>query len=68
MFGSRRSLELTVKPTDPSLVPQAMDEARVALRIARKLQPRDKDNFGLVTSDTLHGSLDELLARAPSRC
>ena len=52
LFGSRRSLELTVKPTDPSLVPQAMDEARVALRIARKLKPGDRDNFGLVTSDT----------------
>jgi putative ABC transport system permease protein len=52
LFGSRRSLELTVKPTDPSLVPAAMDEARVALRIARKLKPSDRDNFGLVTSDT----------------
>jgi putative ABC transport system permease protein len=52
LFGSRRSLELTVKPTDPSLVPVAMDEARVALRIARKLKPADRDNFGIVTSDT----------------
>ncbi len=52
LFGSRRSLELTVKPTDPSMVPAAMDEARVALRIARKLGPADDDNFGLVTSDT----------------
>ncbi len=52
LFGSRRSLELTVKPTDPSLVPEAMDETRVALRIARKLKPGDRDNFGLITSDT----------------
>jgi len=52
LFGSRRSLELKVKPTDPSLVPAAMDEARVALRIARKLKPSDRDDFGLVTSDT----------------
>lgn len=52
LFGSRRSLELTVKPSDPSLVPAAMDEARVALRIARKLKPGEDDNFGLVTSDT----------------
>jgi len=29
-----------------------MDEARVALRIARKLKPSDRDDFGLVTSDT----------------
>ncbi len=52
LFGSRRSFEITVKPHDPSLVPQAMEEARVALRVARKLRPRDKDNFGIVTSDT----------------
>jgi putative ABC transport system permease protein len=52
MFGSRRSFEITVKPVDPSLVPQAMEEARIALRTSRKLRPRDKDNFGIVTSDT----------------
>ncbi len=52
MFGSRRSFEITVKPLDPSLVPQAMEEARVALRTSRKLRPRDTDNFGIVTSDT----------------
>ena len=52
MFGSRRSFEITVKPLDPSYVPQAMEEARVALRTSRKLRPRDKDNFGIVTSDT----------------
>ncbi len=30
-----------------------MDEARVAMRIQRGLRPRDTDNFGLFTSDTL---------------
>jgi putative ABC transport system permease protein len=34
------------------MVPQAMEEARVALRTSRRLSPRDKDNFGIVTSDT----------------
>jgi putative ABC transport system permease protein len=29
-----------------------MDEARLALRINRRLRPADRDNFGLVTSDT----------------
>ena len=53
LFGSRRSLEITVKPYDPLLVEQAMDEARVAMRIQRKLRPREADNFGLFTSDTL---------------
>jgi len=53
LFGTRRSLELTVKPDDPSQVAQAMDDARVAMRIQRRLRPRDVDNFGLYTSDTL---------------
>ena len=53
LFGTRRSLELTVKPSDPSLVNEAMDEARIAMRIQRRLRPRDDDNFGLYTSDTI---------------
>jgi putative ABC transport system permease protein len=55
LFGSRRSLELTVKPPDATLLTEAMDDARVAMRIERKLRPREEDNFGLYTSDTLMG-------------
>ncbi len=53
LFGSRRSLDITVKPPDPSELQASMDEARLAMRIHRRLRPRDKDNFGLFTSDTL---------------
>jgi putative ABC transport system permease protein len=53
MFGSRRSLDLTIKPSDPSLLNAAMDEARVALRMNRHLRPNQPDNFGMYTSDTL---------------
>jgi putative ABC transport system permease protein len=53
LFGTRRSLELTVKPTSPDVLQEAMDEARVAMRVQRRLRPRDADNFGLFTSDTL---------------
>jgi putative ABC transport system permease protein len=53
LFGSRRSLELTVKPADPLRIEVAMDEARTAMRIQRRLRPSEKDNFGLFTSDTL---------------
>ena len=52
MFGSRPSLSLTVLPADPSVVRGAMDDATVALRIARRLRPAEPDNFGIVTSDT----------------
>jgi putative ABC transport system permease protein len=53
MFGSRRSLDLTIKPDDPSQLSNAMDDARLALRIKRHLRPNQPDNFGLYTSDTL---------------
>jgi putative ABC transport system permease protein len=53
LFGSRRSLELTVKPADPSLLTAAMDDARMALRVKRHLRPKDEDNFGMLTSETL---------------
>jgi putative ABC transport system permease protein len=53
MFGTRRSLELTVKPTDPSRLQEAMEQARLAMRLQRGLKPKDPDNFGLFTSDTL---------------
>jgi putative ABC transport system permease protein len=53
LFGSRRSLEVTVKPVDPSQMTATMDETRVALRIKRHLRAKEEDNFGMVTSDTL---------------
>ena len=54
LFGSRRSLEITVKPAQPGPArAEAMDDARVALRVKRHLRPSDDDNFGMYTSDTL---------------
>ena len=52
IFGSRQSLQLTVTPTDPSVSKNAMDDATVAMRIQRRLRPTQKDNFGVVSSDT----------------
>jgi putative ABC transport system permease protein len=52
IFGSRRQLSVTVKPRDISQVQAAMDDATVALRMARRLKPKQPDNFGLFTSDT----------------
>jgi putative ABC transport system permease protein len=52
IFGPRPSLSITVKPRDISLISQAMDDAAVALRMSRRLAPRQRDNFGLFTSDT----------------
>ena len=53
MFGSRRPLNLTVKPRDLTRIPEAMDDATIALRSARGLKPKQPDNFGMFTSDTI---------------
>src|SRR5712691_1060941 len=50
IFGARQSLSLLVKPATPVLLPIAMDDATVALRVTRHLNPRDLDNFGIFTS------------------
>jgi putative ABC transport system permease protein len=52
LFGTQRSLQLNVTPTDPSVVQAAMDDAATAMRIERRLRPRDRDNFGVVSSET----------------
>jgi len=52
IFGARQSLQVTVKPEDPSLIDAAMDDATVALRIQRRLRPKEKNNFGMFTSET----------------
>ena len=55
IYGTRRSLNLQVKPRDPSLIDQAKDDAIVAMRVARRLKPKEPNNFGIFTSDTLLG-------------
>jgi putative ABC transport system permease protein len=53
LFGSRQSLTLTVKPRSPEIMEAAKEDAILALRVSRRLKPKDEDNFGLFTSDTL---------------
>ena len=55
LFGARPSLSLSVKPVTPALLPIAMDDATVALRVSRHLKAAQPNNFGLITSDTVLG-------------
>ena len=52
LFGARQRIQLTAKPADPRNTEKAMDAATVAMRIERRLKPNQKNNFGIVTSDT----------------
>src|SRR5476649_1376180 len=53
IFGSRRSLSLSVRPRDMSQIAPAIDDATVALRSARRLKPKQAENFGVFTADTI---------------
>jgi putative ABC transport system permease protein len=53
LFGSRRGISLMVKPTDLTHIEKAKEDATLALRAARRLKPKQDDNFGIFTSDTI---------------
>ena len=53
LFGARQSLQLMVKPVSTDRMPDAMDDAMVALRVSRHLKPSAPNNFGVLTSDTI---------------
>ena len=53
IFGARANIQLNVKPVSPDAVEAAMQDATVALRIERRLKPKQKDNFGMFTSDSI---------------
>ena len=55
LFGARQSLPLMVKPVSTDRMAEAMDDATVALRVARRLKPSAPNNFGIFTSDTILG-------------
>ncbi|MEP6782553.1 MAG: ABC transporter permease [Acidobacteriota bacterium] len=62
LFGARQSLQLMIKPRDPSLAAMAKDETRVALRVDRGLKPKAPDNFGIVASDSVLGIFQQATA------
>ena len=53
IFGARRQLTMSVKPRDLNQIGPAIEDATVALRIARRLKPSQPDNFAIFNSDTV---------------
>ena len=62
LFGSRRTLTLVARPHDPAQVDQAMDDATVALRIARRLRPSQRNNFGMFTTESVLDMFEQATA------
>jgi putative ABC transport system permease protein len=55
VFGARRQLSMSVKPRDLSQIDSVIDDATIAMRIARRLKPSQDDNFAIFNSDTVLG-------------
>ena len=60
IYGSRRSISISVSSTSPQTYADAIDEARTVLRVRRKLAPLEKDNFGIVTPSAVNELRDKI--------
>jgi putative ABC transport system permease protein len=60
IYGSRRSINLSVTSTSPATYDDAVEEARVVMRTRRKLSPSEKDNFGIITPSAINELRDKI--------
>jgi len=60
IYGSRRSISISVTSTSAAAYPDALDEARVIMRGRRKLAPAEADNFGIVTPSAINELRDKI--------
>jgi putative ABC transport system permease protein len=54
IYGNRRSIQLLVTSHSEAAYQDAIDEARVVIRTRRKLNPEEKDNFGVITPSAVN--------------
>jgi putative ABC transport system permease protein len=54
MWGTRSSLNISVKAADPALMEETMDQARAVLRSRHHLHPGEDDDFGIVSSEGIN--------------
>lgn len=62
-YGSlirQRSLYFVATAKSDDLFNDAVEESRFLMRVRRKLEPSEKDNFGIVTPDAITGLRDRL--------
>ncbi len=53
MYGARKSLSINIQARGAEFMERTREEARTLMRARRHLAPNDKDNFGIVASDSL---------------
>jgi putative ABC transport system permease protein len=59
-YGSRRSLSVSVTSSSQQTYQDAVDEARVVMRMRRRLAPNEKDNFGIITPSAINELRDKI--------
>lgn len=60
IYGSRRSIQLLISSTSEATYQDAVDEARVYMRIRRKLEPSEQDNFGIITPSAVNNLREQI--------
>lgn len=55
LHGRNKSLSINIQARGADWMAQTREEARVLMRARRHLGPKEKDNFGIVASDSLMG-------------
>lgn len=58
-FGKQRSLNIMIKAKTPEVYDQCMEEARMALRTVRKVDPGKDDDFEIFSNDSLISTFNE---------
>jgi putative ABC transport system permease protein len=60
IYGSRRTIGISVVSTGPETYLDAVDEARVVVRTRRRLPPGEKDNFGVITPSAINNLREKI--------
>ncbi len=60
MYGARGGMAYIALARDRTVLNQAQDEIRGLLRAYRHLQPKQDDNFAIISSDSLTGAWDQM--------
>ncbi len=59
-YGTRRSISLSITSTNASSYTDAIEEARVLMRVRRRLAPAEPDNFGIITPKAINELRDKI--------
>jgi putative ABC transport system permease protein len=58
-YGKQRSLHIMVKAKSPDVYDDCMEEARMALRVVRKVEPGTEDDFEIFSNESLISTFND---------